>query len=130
MATSDNVVRAGLTPKFQDTVELLAMADVTPGKTITLEPVAVQGSAISSSYKTPASEFHVLLLHGKDEAREEFSLRSASVVLCTSGRMQLDTPDHSLSLDEGQAAIIPAACNTFSITLRKGRGFLASVPNT
>jgi mannose-6-phosphate isomerase len=130
MATSDNVVRAGLTPKFQDTVELLAMADVTPGETKVLVPRPLHGSTVASVYETPASEFQVMQLLGSEGEREDFSFASASLLLCVSGRLELNTKENALVLHEGQVALVPAASGAFSVTLQDGMGFLASTPTT
>lgn len=128
MATSDNVVRAGLTPKFQDTVELLAMADVMPRETPVLAPHPLTGSTIASVYQTPAKEFQLIRLTGTSGEREHFSFSSVSLVLCTSGDLQLDIKDQSLVMHEGQVVLVPAIAGPFSITTLEGAGFVASVP--
>lgn len=128
MATSDNVVRAGLTPKFQDTVELLAMAEIVPGKTTILEPQQLTGSKVASVYQTPAREFQLMRVSGQDEHFEDFAFSSTALVLCSAGKILLKTKGHSLELQEGQVAILPATSGTFSIAPRNGEGFVASVP--
>lgn len=128
MATSDNVVRAGLTPKFQDTLELLAMADVVPGETKVLTPRALAGSGIASVYETPADEFQVFRVAGLDGASEQFSHASPSFVICTTGALELETNSRTMVFREGQVALIPAAAGAFSLTLREGEGFVVTVP--
>jgi mannose-6-phosphate isomerase len=128
MATSDNVVRAGLTPKFQDTVELLAMVAGVPRETVVLSPRALNGSGVASIYQTPATEFQLIRICGQNGEQEDFSFSSASLVLCTSGSIQLDTKGHSLIIREGQVALVPAIAGPFSVTTLNAEGFVASVP--
>ena len=58
MACSDNVVRAGLTPKWKDVTTLVEMLTYTPGA-----PAVLKGDAIdayTSIYPTPVPEFVLL----------------------------------------------------------------------
>jgi mannose-6-phosphate isomerase len=130
MATSDNVVRAGLTPKFQDKEELLAMIDATPAATTLLAPEPRAGSTISSIYRTPAREFQVLAIRGERNASETFTTSAVTLVLCTAGALEIKTLGGALNLNEGQVALIPAQAREFSLTLLNGKGFVVSVPTT
>jgi mannose-6-phosphate isomerase len=130
MATSDNVVRAGLTPKFQDKEELLAMIDVTPAATTLVAPEPRAGSTISSLYRTPAREFQVLAVRGERNASETFATPAVTLVLCTAGALELKTPSGQLNLQEGQLALIAAQAGEFCLTTLNGAGFVVSVPTT
>lgn len=128
MAASDNVVRAGLTPKFQDTEELLAMVDVTPAATVIVTPEPVQGSKISSLYRTPAPEFQVIAVQGESAEPETFKTPTVAFVLCTSGSLVVETSGGVMTVQEGQLAMIPAHANQFALSCNGGKGFIISVP--
>jgi mannose-6-phosphate isomerase len=59
MAASDNVLRAGLTPKFTDVEELLEVTDFTPGP----PPVTPPGESglAYARFSTPAAEFELVV---------------------------------------------------------------------
>lgn len=128
MAASDNVVRAGLTPKFQDKEELLAMVDVTPAPTVIVTPEPIPGSKISSLYRTPAPEFQVIAVQGENASPEIFATPSVTFVLCTSGSLAIESSGGAMTLQEGQLALIPAQADQFALTCKGGKGFVVSVP--
>ena len=57
MATSDNVVRAGLTPKLRDVDTLVEMLTYTDGDVHRVEPTQREGEPNVWRYRTPAPEF-------------------------------------------------------------------------
>jgi mannose-6-phosphate isomerase len=100
MATSDNVVRGGLTPKHIDVPELLRVVDTTPlpdprfVRTVTATP----GVEIVS-YHPPVADFAVDRIT-IDTMPHEWSAMSDEIVLCTAGTVNGLTP--------GTAAIVRA----------------------
>ena len=89
MATSDNVVRAGLTPKLRDVDTLVSMLTYTagPGSKQLLSPVAWdRSSAGSQLYDPPIAEFSVVrvaLDAGKEDEHQEVD--GPSIVVVTEG---------------------------------------------
>ncbi|GAA6040501.1 hypothetical protein JCM8097_005436 [Rhodosporidiobolus ruineniae] len=74
MATSDNVVRAGLTPKLRDVPTLTTMLTYTsspPAEQI-LPPVSFRSTKHTTLYDPPIDEFSVLLIDLKDGETETF----------------------------------------------------------
>jgi len=128
MAASDNVVRAGLTPKFQDKEELLVMVNTTPGETVIIEPDPIQGSNIASLYRTPAPEFQVIAVHGENTSPETFPASTATFVLCTSGSLTVETSGGAKTLQEGNIVLIPAHAANFTLACKGGKGFVVCVP--
>ncbi len=59
MAASDNVLRAGLTPKHRDVEELLAVTDFTPGPPPVIRPS--EYAAGFARFTTPAAEFELVV---------------------------------------------------------------------
>lgn len=128
MASSDNVLRGGLTPKHVDTAELLS--------TVVFEPLAPPSLAPEYTlldqelYRPPFDEFQLqrILLAGAaaDPARRaaDSPLPSGQsvtpahvpvlqngpvVVLAVSGPILLDTPNSTLSVPRGGSAFVAAS---------------------
>ncbi|KRE77355.1 mannose-6-phosphate isomerase, class I [Arthrobacter sp. Soil763] len=108
MASSDNVLRGGLTPKFVDVPELL--------KTIAFEAVGVPSLEAETTllgqelYRPPFKEFQlqrVELLPGGDPV--PLAQSGAAVIIVVSGAVLLDSPKGDLQLQRGASAFLPAA---------------------
>ncbi|BGP56571.1 Mannose-6-phosphate isomerase [Rhodotorula sphaerocarpa] len=74
MATSDNVVRAGLTPKLRDVPTLVSMLTYTssPPSEQIMKPVGFRSTKHTTLYDPPIDEFSVLLTDLKDGETESF----------------------------------------------------------
>lgn len=95
MASSDNVVRAGFTPKFKDVKNLVSML------TYSYAPIDEQkmkpqpftrgsntnsGSPTSVIYDPPIDEFAVIKTELADRQKEIFEpIEGPSIIICTSG---------------------------------------------
>lgn len=92
MATSDNVVRAGLTPKPKDVATLVSMLTY---NTFTANDIVINGTSFENSrsttiYKAPVPEFSVLktiLAPGASELFRPF--HGPSILICVSGDGEL-----------------------------------------
>jgi mannose-6-phosphate isomerase len=99
MASSDNVVRAGFTPKFKDVSTLTEMLtynyapieeqkmDPVPYPYQTLNAKAYSGSSESNLYDPPIDEFSVVrtVLNGSGAKVTFEPIQGPSIVLCTEG---------------------------------------------
>jgi mannose-6-phosphate isomerase len=108
MASSDNVLRGGLTPKFVDVPELL--------KTIEFESVGVPMLAAETSalgqelYRPPFREFQLQRIELEPGAGPvPLAQSGAAVIIVVSGSVLLDSPKGDLHLDRGASAFLPAA---------------------
>ncbi|THU55889.1 hypothetical protein C4D60_Mb11t11400 [Musa balbisiana] len=109
MATSDNVVRAGLTPKYIDKQTLCSMLTYKQGF-----PEILRGSPINpyiSRFRPPFDEFEVdrCLLPSKESV--EFSPipgPSIFVVVAGEGRMEVSSVVEELKITEGDVYFVPA----------------------
>lgn len=115
MAASDNVVRAGLTPKFKDVATLVDMltynyAPIDEQKMAPTEyPYATLNRTAYSSgsavvlYDPPIDEFAVVrtLLRGQGAKATFEPLEGPSIVLCTSGRGKISVGPTSYEVEEG-----------------------------
>ncbi|GAA4708462.1 mannose-6-phosphate isomerase, class I [Nocardioides conyzicola] len=122
MASSDNVVRAGLTPKHVDVPELLHIANFTPMPAPLWEPTALSPHTLA--YRPPVAEFALTI------AREPGDLLPSSgprTLLCLDGELAVTSARASHDLRRGQTLFVPDEDG--AITL-EGEGTLAvaSVP--
>jgi mannose-6-phosphate isomerase len=104
MASSDNVLRGGLTTKHVDLAALIEVLDFTDGKVPVLHPVLGPGGL---RYQVPVEDFELTRCElGADPG----VLRTAGpqLLLCAEGRAVLGSADGELVLEKGGAAFVPA----------------------
>lgn len=108
MASSDNVLRGGLTPKFVDVPELL--------KTVAFESVGVPMLRAEVSelgqelYRPPFREFQLQRIELlPDGSPVPLAQSGAAVIIVTAGSVYLDSPKGDLLLTQGRSAFLPAA---------------------
>ncbi|MEC5181634.1 mannose-6-phosphate isomerase, class I [Arthrobacter sp. CG_A4] len=108
MASSDNVLRGGLTPKFVDVHELL--------RTVAFEAVGVPALSPETTmlgqelYRPPFREFQlqrIELVPGAEPV--PLAQSGAAVIIVVSGSVLLDSPKGDLRLGRGASAFLPAA---------------------
>ena len=108
MASSDNVLRGGLTPKFIDVPELLNTVDFSAVAVPMLAPeLSGLGQAL---YCPPFKEFqlqHVVL--GPEAEPVPVAQSGAALIIVVSGSVLLDSPKGDLHLGRGGSAYVPAA---------------------
>ncbi|MFV0262521.1 MAG: mannose-6-phosphate isomerase [Kluyvera sp.] len=124
MANSDNVLRAGLTPKYIDIPELVANVKFTakPANELLTQP-AQRGAELD--FPIPVDDF-AFSLH--DLAAEEASLAQdgAAIVFCVDGESVLSKNDQRLVLKPGESAFVAANESPVQVS---GSGRLARVYN-
>jgi mannose-6-phosphate isomerase len=108
MASSDNVLRGGLTPKFVDVPELL--------RTVSFEAVGVPMLSAETTmlgqevFRPPFREFQLQRVELKPGAEPvPLAQSGAAVIIVVSGSMLLDSPKGELRLERGASAFLPAA---------------------
>jgi len=108
MASSDNVLRGGLTPKFVDVPELL--------KTVAFEAVGVPALSAETTmldqalYRPPFQEFALQRVELRPGAEPvPLAQAGAAVIIVVSGAVLLDSPKGDLQLERGASAFLPAA---------------------
>lgn len=131
MANSDNVVRAGLTPKFRDTNTLIDILDYRPPE----NPVITGGNDENDyTYPTPFNEFQITrmsLIKGEDRIIPFPS--APRIMLVTAGHLQLKWREgesvNAISLKRGMSVFVPACVDTLNmIADHNAEVYLASVP--
>jgi mannose-6-phosphate isomerase len=108
MASSDNVLRGGLTPKFVDVPELL--------RTVAFEAVGVPMLEAETTmldqelYRPPFREFQLQRVELQPGGGPvPLAQSGAGVVIVVAGTVLLDSPKGELRLGRGASAFLPAA---------------------
>ncbi|MDU7283427.1 MAG: mannose-6-phosphate isomerase, class I, partial [Escherichia coli] len=124
MANSDNVLRAGLTPKYIDIPELVANVkfEAKPANQLLTQPVK-QGAELD--FPIPVDDF-AFSLHDLSDKETTISQQSAAILFCVEGDATLCKGSQQLQLKPGESAFI--AANESPVTV-KGHGRLARVYN-
>ncbi|MEJ8644069.1 mannose-6-phosphate isomerase, class I [Streptomyces sp. MS1.HAVA.3] len=101
LANSDNVLRAGLTPKHVDVPELLKIANFEPGDPSVLRP---EGNG-EEVYEAPIDEFRLSrFLLAPGGASRVLPHETPQILLCTAGSPKAG----ELPLGPGQSVFVPA----------------------
>lgn len=124
MANSDNVLRAGLTPKYIDIPELVANVkfEAKPASELLTQPVQ---NGAELDFPIPVADFAFSLhqLSGKEECLAQ---TSAAILFCVEGEATLSKNDTRLQLKAGESAFIGADESPVTVS---GTGRLARVFN-
>ena len=126
MASSDNVLRAGLTPKHIDVPELLRNVDYVAAPPIRIAPETFHGS--TKVYYAPVDDFELSVTDVVDDGEHPLPGRGPRVLLCLEGELKVQSSGgDALALSGGQAAFVPPCDGTLRV---RGRGRLvqADVP--
>jgi mannose-6-phosphate isomerase len=112
MASSDNVLRGGLTPKHIDVPELLAVLDF---RAMTPELVPIEQRGSEWHYRTPAPDFALSRIELPSNALAIGPVRGPEIVVVTRGRASVQRGDETLALPSGASAFIPASGGDYSL---------------
>ncbi|MFB6890133.1 mannose-6-phosphate isomerase, class I [Kitasatospora sp. NPDC056327] len=111
-ANSDNVLRAGLTPKHIDVPELLRVVEFAACSPEPLLPVPVGDTPGEELYPVPIDEFRLsrFVLDGRERT---VGCDAPQILLCTAGTVRLTSADGAaLELACGESAFVPATGTT------------------
>ena len=106
MANSDNVMRGGLTPKYVNVDELLAILDFTPGFAGLITPI--EESSGVWRYPTSAPEFALWRIETQAEPASVPAGTSGRILLVTDGELALRSATEELDLVRGEACLLTA----------------------
>ncbi len=110
MANSDNVMRGGLTPKYVNVDELLAILDFTPGIRGLITPI--EESPGVRRYPAPAPEFALWRIETRGEPVNVPAGTAGRIVLVTDGELIMRSATGNLDLVRGEAALLTAGEET------------------
>ncbi|KAJ1342144.1 mannose-6-phosphate isomerase, class I [Batrachochytrium salamandrivorans] len=120
MATSDNVVRSGLTPKFKDVETLVSMLTYNygPADAQILHGDVVSGQPYTRLYDPPIDEFSVAQIcitkssNGGDVVENTPGLRGPSIALVTAGEGEVSISDGTMCLAAPRGSIFFIGADT------------------
>lgn len=121
MANSDNVVRAGLTPKAIDVPLLLDLMNAVPAHAE--RPRRVTDGAVSI-YKAPVGEFQLTSVRGGECSAPG----GPRIVLALDGDVTVTTAQESRLLGRGEAVFVPDADGSVLVQA-PGHAVIAAVPD-
>uniref|UniRef100_A0A1I8G1G8 mannose-6-phosphate isomerase n=1 Tax=Macrostomum lignano TaxID=282301 RepID=A0A1I8G1G8_9PLAT len=138
MACSDNVVRAGLTPKLKDVDTLLSMLDYEGRSADSCKFESVDLASGVASYAPPVPEFCVVRLCGTGTQGEltppPLPPASPGILICTAGSGRLcaamadggQTAERTVNV--GDVLFVPAGCQLRAIESVQLEAYLAYAP--
>ncbi|XKM13032.1 mannose-6-phosphate isomerase, class I [Orbaceae bacterium ac157xtp] len=111
MASSDNVLRAGLTPKYIDTAELLANTrfDSVAKDDLLTTPTNHENV---TAFSVPVRDF-VFDIVESDEVAKTFNTNSAEILLCLEGELTVSASD-SFTLKPGESVFIAQSAKSYT----------------
>jgi len=119
MANSDNVVRAGLTPKFKD---LDALAQILVYKTGQNPRITAETCGDERIFTVPVDEFQLIEGHYQKGSRKiKPTHGKVEILLVLQGQIQIVNKKDSrmhLGIGKGQAAIIPALIDSYLLDVQ------------
>jgi mannose-6-phosphate isomerase len=125
MATSDNVLRGGLTSKHIDVPELLKIGTFAPATPRILRPRAVgPGERV---YETPAAEFEMALIDVPEAGYGSRSDHGPELLLGLEGNATIAADEQRHSVGRGRSVFVPAAVKAYRLE-GIGRVCRAGVP--
>ncbi|MGY5745981.1 mannose-6-phosphate isomerase, class I [Vibrio antiquarius] len=120
MANSDNVLRAGLTPKYIDVEELVKNTQFKPiaFENLILKPTSNQMER--EIYPVPVKDFKFDVLNPQSSI--SLTTSSPEILLCLSNQVTLITGMESRVLCKGESVVLPASLGEYCIS---GKGSIA-----
>ncbi|MCW2540716.1 MAG: mannose-6-phosphate isomerase [Frankiales bacterium] len=124
MASSDNVLRCGLTVKHIDVPELLRIVDFTPTSGELVHP---ETTGALTRFPVPVPDFELTLLGLRADQHAELPAAGPRILICTSGAVRLRSTggaDRDHELPQGHSVFV--AAGTAVRVLGAGDVFVAS----
>jgi mannose-6-phosphate isomerase len=128
MASSDNVLRGGLTEKHIDIDELCAVMRGEAMQPAVLTPARAADGL--DGYTTPAAEFRLGFLDVSPAGHERVGSGGPEILLSFAERCRLVDGETGAALDlrRGGSALVTAQATTYRVEGEGGRVYIASVP--
>jgi mannose-6-phosphate isomerase len=119
MANSDNVLRAGLTPKHIDVGELLACLNLTAAEAEILRPAEThRGGFIEAEYPCRAREFALSVLRPETPSgtgKTVIETAGPEILFCGGGDALLESGGDPCTLGRGESVFVPASRKTYTL---------------
>ncbi|EOV0145863.1 mannose-6-phosphate isomerase, class I [Vibrio vulnificus] len=124
MANSDNVLRAGLTPKHMDIAELIANTNFisTDRDKLILKPFNIENK---TAYPIPVEDFSFEIVNVETTERRQY-VRSAEILFCIEGNCAIRHGSDVVTIAAGESVFV---CNSTKVYEYFGEGRLARAFN-
>ncbi|EJA3101474.1 mannose-6-phosphate isomerase, class I [Vibrio vulnificus] len=124
MANSDNVLRAGLTPKHMDIAELIANTNFisTDRDKLILKPFNIENK---TAYPIPVEDFSFEIVNVETTERQQY-VRSAEILFCIEGNCAIRHGSDVITIAAGESVFV---CNSTKVYEYFGEGRLARAFN-
>jgi mannose-6-phosphate isomerase class I len=99
MASSDNVLRAGLTPKHIDVAELLRTVDYVATPPIRIAPEVFHGA--TRVFYAPVDDFELSITTIDDDLVHPMPGRGPRILLCLDGGLTIESVEANMALGKG-----------------------------
>ena len=108
MATSDNVVRAGLTPKLRDVPTLVEMLtyESGPASKQLLKPETISPSTLL--YDPPIAEFSVFKVNVEGSTEKHRAIEGPSICVVTEGKGNIGWEGDAMDVEKGEVLFVGA----------------------
>lgn len=132
MASSDNVVRVGLTPKFRDAAALIKIVDTAPRIPEILDgnPTTMPSGVTTANYAGQAPEFEMARL--ELPAGAEFEVTKGdrpAIALVIGGSIDLLWDDQHDTYPQGTSAFLPGCLDSYTVRATEdAEMMIANVP--
>lgn len=124
MANSDNVLRAGLTPKYIDLPELINNT-----RFVAIDPLALKVSPVHKqgrlSYPIPVDDFAFEVISVREQNETQF-VRSAEILFCIEGQVSIRCNGEEVVLSAGESVFVASGSVKY---VYQGQGILARAFN-
>lgn len=128
MANSDNVVRAGLTPKFKDVDTLLDMMKFEGGKVTILSGQKNNGER---KYSIPIDEFEICIIELKAGENKHFENIGLVTGLVLEGDLQVNCESAINNFNKGESFIVPAITEKIELkSIEKSELVYVTIPQS
>ncbi len=124
MANSDNVLRAGLTPKHMDIEELISHTEFhsIPFDAIRLNPIKKDNK---QNYPIPVDDFGFEIMEVLGAMETQF-VRGAEILFCVEGEVTIENEQSTVTIKAGQSVFV---CNNSDYYRYSGQGRIARAYN-
>ena len=117
MANSDNVVRAGLTKKFQDTRTLMTILDYTPNPVQIISPVRT-GKEFEYPVFTPEFKISRVELTGDSQIFNTANQIEIFLIINGDGILSWNFNENKEKISKGHSYIVPGILDNYTISAR------------
>ncbi|MBN1780732.1 mannose-6-phosphate isomerase, class I [bacterium] len=132
MANSDNVVRAGLTGKFQD---IRTLSEIVRYDSRTISVIDAAADTPIFTYAAPVSEFQVhRILLPPSQVMDRHTNDRVCILICIEGAFEIRWTNHAnetrvLSFRQGDSVLIPAFLEHYDLCSKTGARIFEAAPN-